>query len=65
MVQIICDKYNLENINITPDELDKDAIIKCIKDIELVIIDDCIKQSKISESDIKFIIEINKMNKQA
>lgn len=60
IAQIICDKYKLENINITKEELEKDAILKCIDDIEKLIIDDHIKQSKLSISDIQFIIELNK-----
>ena len=63
MKQLIVDKYNLENVNLTIDNLLDDATNITIKDIEILINNENITLSGINLLDVELYLEYQKLNK--
>ena len=62
--QIIVDKYNLENINITTESLVPDNVEKTIGDIDLLINFEYFKDSGLNTNDIDLYMEYGKIKEK-
>ena len=60
MKQVIVDKYNLDGINLTTEELEPDNLEKTMKDIVTLIRYENLAMSNLKADDIKFYLDVEK-----